>query len=106
MHSEAGPTEVEVTYATKGILRALNLQARDNGWDHWELRSVEALPEAWYPVCKYNEDTIAQCVMVTFMVDTSGQTAVLPLSHDEFAHLPTAMHPVADSWFDDSPTTH
>tara|TARA_X000001388_G_scaffold73689_1_gene65725 strand:- start:317 stop:637 length:321 start_codon:yes stop_codon:yes gene_type:complete len=106
MHSEAGPTEVEVTYATKGILRALNLQARDNGWDHWELRSVEALPEAWYPVCKYNEDTIAQCVMVTFMVDTSGQTAVLPLSHDEFAHLPTAMHPVADSWFDDSHAVH
>ena len=106
MHSEAGPQQVEVTYATKSILRALNLQARDNGWDHWELRSVEALPEAWYPVCNHNEDTIAQCVMVTFMVDTSGQMAVLPLSYDEFTHLPTAMHPVADSWFDDSPTTH
>ena len=106
MHSEAGPKQVEVTYATKGILRALNLQARDNGWDHWSTDSVEALPEAWDPVCMHSEHPAVQCVMVTFMVDTSGQTAVLPLSYEEFAHLPTAMHPVADSWFDDSPTTH
>jgi|TARA_R110000744_G_scaffold62580_2_gene129101 hypothetical protein len=82
---------VQITYATKGLLRDINQQAIENGYNRaWDVRFLETLPEAHYPVYHsaiHNEEHMR----VVFMLDQSGTEAPLDMSFEEFEHLPRSM---------------
>jgi hypothetical protein len=80
--------EVEITYATKGLLRDINRQAIENGFEFaWDPQFLETLPEAHYPVYQTAFDHLGH-VRITFLLDRSGTEAPLDMSFDEYEHLP------------------
>ena len=82
---------VEITYATKGLLRDLNRQAIQGGYNRaWDAGFLETLPEAHYPVYKsmVHNDHLVRAV---FMLDQSGTEAPLDMSYEEFNNLPRSM---------------
>ena len=78
----------EITYATKGLLRDINRQAIENGFNRaWDPTFLETLPEAHYPVFKsimHNDSHMR----VVFVLDQNGTEAPLDMSFEEFHHLP------------------
>ena len=76
--------EVEITYATKGLLRDINRQAIENGFEcAWDPQWLETLPEAHYPVFGAPSGQ-SEYVRVAFMLDQAGTEGLLDMILDEW----------------------